>query len=1068
MPFPFAPVPIPFVSGARQDLGVIAQPNPSQLRQANNILFTKRGHVTGRPGAKSRDVPIQLAPGVALASSLDNLVSPLTPSGIVATGFQATNKSDIDTPLTCYQGQSYFMRDPSLWEYAGVHWSLRQTKSAALETHDPSGTSSSLRGTSIPIGKDVVGVLTTVGTSTGIPYLTPTGEVKWVASGVPSGTFDNPGRTITVASNNSLFWKFGTTIYGMFTTGAGPTTSAEISLATMSAGGGLDVCTDGTNFYVAHGGGAGPGTSNVVKIGPTGTVLQTLSLTWAAGNMSQGPGMSICYNGFTGRLGVAAIQGITGVVATKIITLPGGVMTDAGIELTLTGTAGIGGNAESICCGVTHNAKMSVLFNLAPIRWDTGAVSASTTGTTYIGGRLFTAATETAITQLTGAVNSFGFGQTWDPLFAGQVIAGRTLVGFMHGYEITNRANQWVVMDFTSLYTSATTAERTVVACGALNGFERCVPSSVYSDGTQIAFGVSEGLIFAGIPDATPSSGTGNVALIRRAATRRITLELQGVQAAHVHDTTLLSGQLMHVFDGNKIRPHHFPEETPYIFNGGNGFVYTSAGGALVAGSYSYQATWEAVDARGHTVRSGASAIITVPGVTLNQQVTLHITKPQLWNNSSASEFVRVRLWATQTNPPNNAPKYLAAETVTSTPGIGFEVVMVHTTVATGVEEQLYETIDTLADMRAPGADRGIAVVAERAWCADQTKLYVSKIIRPNLGLSWNTEGPHVLQLPATLGTIQGLAAVNQALVVMCSRGAALVTGPGVDDTGVGPGWVLQIIDGVPGMGTSSPRSLTATPSGVAFQAQDGNIWMVNASGQAAPMSRAVRDNSIVNQVGGIDVINVTSTETTNALIIAQGKNHDPNTGFISNLRVLDLEAGQWATWTFPNFTPRNGLFLASIGGALWMQLTDPGGVVSIDGPQGSDETTPGVFSSFESTIETGTLRPSNPVVHGWGRLRSVIIDEVRNTSSTQVDYIMQVFADGNDRLLLDKTKTTNPNDTATFPGGGDGALEFRTSVQRCAYARVLLTITPAIFDLEGLVLWVSNTGETSPSNNRI
>jgi hypothetical protein len=1062
MPAPFSAVHIPFISGARQDLGKLAQDNPAQLRQAQNVVFTKKGHIAGRPGLVSREAQVQLAPNVALGGTLSAQVATATPIGIVASGFPAAAKSDIDTPLICYQGQSYYNR-ANLWEYAGIHWSLRQTKSVALDTHDPSGTTAALRASSVPCGIDVVGTLTTVGTSTGVPFVSPAGEVKYISTNVPSpgSSFNSASRGKACAALNNLFWKPGTpSVVGMFTAGAGPTTTTEVTITGLiSADGGLDVCTDGTFFYIATGGGAGPGTSNIHKVDSTGAVLQTLSLTWAAGDMSQGPGMAICYDPTSNRLGVAAIQHVTGAVASKIITLVAGTMADAGLELTHTGVSGVTLNAETICAGLTHNGKMSVMFSMAAPRWNGGGVGVPS-GTVYIGGRLFTAATETAFTTLNGAVNSFGFGQTWDPLFAGQVVANRTLVGVQHGFEITNRANQWIVMDFTEMYgTAADSTVRTAVAAGQLNGFERITPSSVFCNGTQLQFAVSEGVLFSGIPDAVPSNGTGNVSVVRRASVRRITLETQGVQAVHVHDTTLLSGQLMHVFDGHRVSPHHFPEERPYIFNGGNGFTYTSAGGALAAGSYTYQATWESVNARGQTIRSGASAPLTVTGVTANQQVTLHVTKPQLGNHPvsvSKTDLVRVRLWATQTDPTNNAPKYLVTETVVTTSATGFDVTMVHADVATGVEEQLYETTDTLSDMRAPGADRGIAVVAERVWCADQNKLYASKIIRPNIAVSWNTEDTNVLSLPSTLGTIQGLAAVNQSLVVLCSRGAAVVTGPGVDDTGAGPGWALQIIDGVPGMGVSSPRSCVSTPAGAVFQAQDGDLWLASSSGQAVPMSRPLRDNALINSSTPIDVVNVSPTPVSNAMLIAHG------TGGV--LRVLDLEMGQWGTWKFTSVTPTNGLFLASINGSLWIQTTSPSVVFSVDE---ASATTEAALGGFVGIIETGDLKPSNPTAHGWGRIRSVILNELRLASDTDVDVRMQVFADQNNRTLMDKTRTTNPTNTTTFPGAGDGVLEFRTTVQRCAHARVLMTITPALFNAEGLDLWVANTGERAPSNNR-
>lgn len=1066
MPFPFSPVHIPFVSGVRQDLGKLAVENPAQLRQAKNVLFTKKGHIVGRPALRSRDAAVQnepgyagIGPGTLLGNTTLNYLgaaATFVPAGIVATGFPGTNKADIDTPLICWQGKSYF-NTSGTWEYAGLFASLRQTKSVALTPRDPSGTNTAAgRGAQIPVGNAVVGTLTTVGQSSVIPRLTAQGEFASIGNDttIIGNTFLSGLVSASAVAGNAILWRnsFSGDINLMFPiAGTIPTNSITLTAGTPLTGP-VAMTTDGSNFYALYADSAT--TTLVKKISSAGVVLQTLALVWTLGvpDGTVAGTLDICYDVTSNRLGLVAVRTAATIgTMTKILTLTAGTMADAGIDLTLTGSGTQ--PAEAVCCGVTHKGQMSVLFSKPPTNWTTGALTAARSGSLYIGGRSFTAATETTITTLNGAVNTNGFGAVWDPLFAGQVVANRTLVGVYRGYENANNSSQWLVLDVSELYDIFGTPERHVVAAGAANGVERCIPSSVFSDNTRVSFAVSEGTTFAAVAPTTPSVGTGSASIVRRAVVRRITLEPQAVQAVHANGNTFITGQMLHTFDGLRVRPHHFAEETPYIFDGGNGFVYTSAGGALVAGSYTYQATWELLNGRGQTTRSGASAPLTVTGVTINQRVSLHITKPQSVP-SGAAEVVRIRLWATQTNPTNNAPKYLAAETTAGVPTTGFDVTLSHTAVATGVEEQLYETVDTLADMRAPAGDRGVAVVAERVWVADQNNLYVSKIIRPNLMVAWNTEATNTLSLPSTLGTIQALAAVNQGLVVLCSRGAAVVTGPGVDDTGAGPGWVLQIIDGVPGMGNSSPRSATAVAAGVSFQSQDGDIWLANSSGQALPMSRALRDVAYANPTSPVDLVNITPTPTSNSMLIAHSA---------SVLRVLDLELGQWGTWSFPGVTPVTGLYLAAINGALWIQTMAPGVVFSADDFAAGNDAGLG---NVTSTIETGILRPGNPVPHGWGRIRSVTLNEIRLFGDS-VSVNMQIVADQNERTLMNKTTTTNANNPATFPGGGDGVLYFGTTVQRCSYARVIISFTPNRFDAEGLDLWVANTGERTPSNNR-
>jgi hypothetical protein len=1075
---PFSPVHIPFISGVRQDIGKIAPDSPSQLRKAQNVLFTKKGHVVGRPGLVSREANTQTAAGASLVNSLATAIGgTAVPSGIVSTGFPAANSSDSDTPLACWQGQSYFNR-AGTWEFAGTHWSLRQTKSAILAVRDPQNFNFA-PDVGVAVGKDVVGVFTEMGTTSGAPFLNASGEIKYLATGINGANTSHVlGVSVAgrAAAGNALFGSqlvggLGVAgVWGLFPTGgiggAGPATTAEIQLfnGPSQPSSGLGACTDGTFYYVAFASASpGPGTSVVLKVDSAGTVLQTLSLTWTAGDMTLTTGHDICYDPTTNRLGVVSVSSVTGKVASKVLTLTAGVMADAGLEVQHDGTAAANTAVDTAFCGATHNGQLSVIYNRLATNWVTAAASTKK-GTTVVAGRSFTSTTTTSSTTLTGALNAQFYGQTWWPMFGAKAVAGRTLLGVFHSYESSNTASQWVVMDFTNLYGSSATAERTVVACGPVYGCERWQPAGAYTDGTKLNFAVSEGLSFT-----TNAVGL-KVPSIARAGVRRITLEPQGVQAAHVHNTALLSGQLMHVFDGNKIKPDHFPEETPYIFDVNTGTTTTTgygvAGGSLVAGSYSYQSTWESINARGQVVRSGASQILTVFGVTATQKVVLQITKPQLWNNYGPGEFVRVRLWATQTNPTNNAPKYLVGEVVTSTPQTGFSETITHSTVATGTEEQLYETVDTLADMRAPGADRGIVVVNERAWVADQEKLYVSKLTHPNIATAWNTEDTNVITLPSSLGSIQGLSSIQQTLVVMCSRGAAVVVGAGVDDTGAGQGWTLQILEGVPGMGLASPRSLVATPAGVAYQAQDGDVWMVTAGGQAVPLSRPMRDYATQTFTTPPDVVLLTATPKSNTMLMVHGPN-----GLV---RVLDMETGQWGTWTFVGMTPANGQFFASVNGTLWLQFLSPFVVGSADSwlqdfsgdwiGAGSD-----VQGGITAFLETGILRQAHPTAKGWGRLRSVVLNEARTIfDNLTTVYVMSVLADQTDRpLMTNKVLGVNPNHPADFPQGSDNGLEFRTSIQKCAYARVQLTAVPAVFNLEGLDLWVANAGDKAPTNNR-
>jgi hypothetical protein len=1024
MPAPFSPVHVPFISGVRQDLSSIAQDSPSQLQTARNCVYTKKGRVTGRPGLQTRDGQVQtVGAGGSLLANLNAAISGATPSGIVSTGYPVDGQTAGDTPLACWQGQAFYQRGTQ-WTFAGPAWSLRQNKSAVVRTYDPSGAA---RTNPVPIGPTLVGTTSPGGGTSGFPILNTSGEVTSMSLAVATHFTSDSNHCM---GGDVVFYIDANTgsVYGQFPNGASPAFT-EVLLATTAASTSTTpqqitsavLANDG--FYYLAFKSSVAGRIDVLRINSSGTVTQTLSLT-GLGSVAN---IGITHNG-SGRLGLAWNNFSTALM-TKVITITGGVMADSGLNVTLTGVPLniLGLDVGTLAVGTTHNGIMSVMFTI-------------NTGNLYIGGRSFTAATESSNTQLVS--NGLGAEKEWDPLFGAVVVAGRTLVGVVNCIDVFNQSSQWLVLDVTSLYQSGNTTDRTVAAAGPYLGLARMMPSSWTSTANSVSFAIAEGLVF--------SPSTRAVPIIQRAGIRRITLTAQATQATHVNGLTLLSGQLMHVFDGVTVRPDHFPEEAPFIFS----TTAAAAGGSLPAGSFTYQATWEMVNTRGQTVRSGASNQKTV-AVTLNQKVNVVIARPQLMNSASQLEFVRVRLWATQVNPTNNAPLYFVGESVITSPSVGTPVTITHSTQATGGEEQLYETVTTLADMRAPGADRGVAYINERAWVAEQNRLYVSKLLKPNVAPAWNTEDTNVIALPASLGTIQGLAGQFQALVVVCSRGVAVVQGAGVDDTGSGAGWTLTVLDGAPGAGEISPRAVATTPNGVAYQAQDGNIWLMLPNTQVINVSRPVRDLATSLSDRAVDAVYVPPTSSTNPMFVANGAGGE--------LRVLDLEAGQWFTWLVTSVTPIGGRYLAAVNGAVWMQLDSAPYVASLDAAVGNDL----ISNPITATLKTGVIRPANPTAHGWGRVRSVVLNELRLSTDTQVQVNILVTADGNQRTLLSNSGTTAPNDRSLFPNGPDNALEFRTTSQRCAYCDVQLDIVPAVFSIEGLDIWAMNTGEPTPTNNR-
>jgi hypothetical protein len=139
------------------------------------------------------------------------------------------------------------------------------------------------------------------------------------------------------------------------------------------------------------------------------------------------------------------------------------------------------------------------------------------------------------------------------------------------------------------------------------------------------------------------------------------------------------------------------------------------------------------------------------------------------------------------------------------------------------------------------------------------------------------------------VGEVEALAAMDEKLVVFCSGGILVVIGGGYDDLGNGPGWSTQVVSRQGCLG--GPRAVTEIPQGVAFLGPDGEGYLLSRGLQVSCVSRPLR-----RQAQGSTKVDATfvpggagvgDETTTNPLLVLGG----------TPLRVLDLEAGQWATW---------------------------------------------------------------------------------------------------------------------------------------------------------------------------
>lgn len=980
------------------------------------MVFTKTGAIKGRPGLVTADAAVHVVSGFDVDTQA-NIAAALTaekasvPAGIVTS--QGSTSSP--TPLAMWQGLALAKRD-TVWSTAGRPFSARVTKSTVLQTN--TWTPASTMRNPVPCGDTVVGLLSGLGVGSGFPRLDDEGAPAYLAvTASLTGIYDSASIANTAAAGDALFFTSTSgTVYGLIPSGAGMTlvtvgATCDTSTSPLQNIAATEGSLDGNGAYLVAYRSSVVGNIELVQLNAAGVVTATGTIAFGTAVV----GVAVAFS--AGRLCVAFCDAaVNGDLRTKVYNgVFAGIISSAGIDYTvpLTNT-GLASSAY-FSLGVAHDGSFSIV---------------TTDGTgrdVIVTGRSTTAATISAVgtVRLYGAVPASGLCGVWEPLFAGQVVAGRTLIGVGHFVSIdaaTSPSGQWVVLDVTHWY-SGTDLARVVVARGPVDGMHHILPSSVSSSTDYLRFAVHEGLTF-------------DTAGIATSAVRRIDIAPQPISSVDAHGCTLVSGAHGAVFDGIRLAAHGFAEEYPRI----TGVV--TAGGGMALGSHSFQATWECTNGRGQVIRSGASNVVTLTTAGANASVSFQVQVPQLRSYFKGVDNVRVRLWATDVAPSADAPLYLVAETTLYTPPTAGFTTLTQTLATDTDAARLYTVGSVLDDGPMPGGDRGVAFTADRAWVADQANVYASKLIRQGIAPAWNAEGLHTLTMPSALGQIQAIAGLQNRLVVVCAAGVAVVAGPGVDDLGNGPGWSTEVISLV-GMGSRTPRALTVIPQGVAFLGRDGDVWLITPDLRVQPISRPLGNETAFSDG---ELTYVESAAGTHPLMFATGDEAD------TFHRVLDLEAGQWATWELREVT---GLYTAGVAGVPYFQMADT--VNAATATTGED-----LGVELEMEIETGLLKPQTAGPRGWGRVRSLSLHEA---SASYYLSVLVKDADGT-RTLMDKQNLVLSALQQDWPSGL--ARDIRCTTQRCTACTVTLTAIPAVAEWSSIDLWVANSGEMAPtSNNR-
>jgi hypothetical protein len=147
--------------------------------------------------------------------------------------------------------------------------------------------------------------------------------------------------------------------------------------------------------------------------------------------------------------------------------------------------------------------------------------------------------------------------------------------------------------------------------------------------------------------------------------------------------------------------------------------------------------------------------------------------------------------------------------------------------------------------------------------------------------------------------------------------------------------------------------------------------------------------------------------------------------------------------------------FVAAVNGALWVQ-TESGAIESYT--TGLADTT----EEFSLRVMTGPIK-LGPAPLTSGRIRGV---SVNGKVLDDHDLRVRVYADDRERVILNKTRAVTPEMPTKWPSGISP--EFRTTQQRCAFAKVELIATPANgAEWTSIDIWAAGSQDRHPSRRR-
>lgn len=484
------------------------------------------------------------------------------------------------------------------------------------------------------------------------------------------------------------------------------------------------------------------------------------------------------------------------------------------------------------------------------------------------------------------------------------------------------------------------------------------------------------------------------------------------VSKVTVNGVSVFGGGIVRAFDGYQTTEVGWLGTPPQPVKATPG-----SSGSMAAGIYQYLFTYQWVDVKGNVYQSATSIPLNVTvGATGNVIFSLEEYGVTTRNPYNGYSNVRGRLNIFRTRV--NGTVFYKLTQLELLINSGLVISVNDATADSGLSDEPVYTTGNILDDQAPPASSSLGVFKGSVMLRpdeDKTKLWKSKTVAPNTGLSFNNN--LIIDFGSIGGNIIAHEEMDEKYIVFKENAIYYIYGDGPDDAGQGS-YSLPILL-VKNTGCIDARTVVKTDSGIIFKADEG-FWILTRNMELQFIGANVETHNDKT---------VTSAEHLQTISQARFTTSD------GTILVYDTLFGEWYTWT--------GLPSKSSG--FWHNAYT---ILKTDGSVWRESSSSHLDNGVPYNWRAGTFFIQMAQIQGYQRLRSVILGgEYRGEHKLKVsvgydfkEYYEETFEIEPQSAVIFNDKTYQS--TTVVPGGTTDNVwqyELRMARQKCQSMRLLI-----------------------------